>query len=259
LVAADWAVDRGGLIYLDDPISKEKGLKEGDEPIQIYMYVIDHPIHGRYFIDTGMANVFKKDSSEWPLNWLLKKGMNLKQLKVKETLGDWMNKNPEKINGVFLTHMHIDHVMGGTDLTKEIPIFTGPRESTHKAFINLFVQGSTNDLLGEEKTIQELEFSNSDPDLGLSVLDFFGDGSFLVIHCPGHTPGSLAFLVHSTTGLHLVLGDTSHTTFGWENNVPPGDFSADREENRKSLTSLRMIAKKFKEIKAHPGHQSFKE
>jgi len=259
VIGADWAVARGGLIYLDDPISKEKGLKEGEEPIQIYMYVIDHPVHGRFFIDTGIANVFKKDPSEWPVNWLLKKGMNMNALKIKQTLGDWMTANPAKLNGVFLTHMHIDHVMGGTDLGKEIPIYTGPKESTSTAFINMFVQGSTNDLLGEGKTIQELEFSNTDSELGLSTLDFFGDGSLIVLYSPGHTPGSLAFLVHSTNGLQLVLGDTCHTTFGWQNNVPPGDFTADRDKNRNSLNALQLIAKKFKDIKIHPGHQSLKD
>ena len=259
IVSADWAVDRGGLIDLKDPVSKEKGLKDGEESIQIYMYVIDHPVHGRFFIDTGIANVFKKDPSEWPVSWLLKKAMNLPALKVKQTLGDWMTASPAKLNGVFLTHMHVDHVMGGTDLEKDIPIYTGPKESTSTAFINMVVQGSTNDLLGEGKTIQELEFQNTDSLLGLSALDFFGDGSLIVLYSPGHTPGSLAFLIHSTNGLQLVLGDTCHTTFGWQNNVPPGDFTADRDKNRDSLNALQLIVKKFKDIKIHPGHQSLKD
>lgn len=259
IIAADWSVDRGGLIYLDDPVSKEKGLKEGDEPIQIYMYVLDHPVHGRYLIDTGLANVFKKDPSEWPVSWLLKKGMNLPKLKVRQTLGEFLTSSPAKINGVFLTHMHVDHVMGGNDLSNDIPIYAGTKESTSKAFINSFVQGSTNNLLGEGKTIQELEFNETNSAFGLSTLDFFGDGSLLIFYSPGHTPGSLAFLVHSTNGLQLVLGDTCHTNFGWENNVPPGDFTSDRDKNRSSLNSLQLIAKKFKDIKIHPGHQSLKD
>ena len=165
-----------------------------------------------------------------------------------------MTANPAKLNGVFLTHMHIDHVMGGGDLGKEIPIYTGPKESTSTAFINMFVQGSTNDLLGEGKTIIVLLYFK--PQI---IKDYFGDGSLIVLYSPGHTPGSLAFLVHSTNGLQLVLGDTCHTTFGWQNNVPPGDFTADRDKNRNSLNTLQLIAKKFKDIKIHPGHQSLKD
>ena len=32
--ASDWAVDRGGLINLDDPRARAAGLKDGPEPIQ---------------------------------------------------------------------------------------------------------------------------------------------------------------------------------------------------------------------------------
>jgi N-acyl homoserine lactone hydrolase len=257
LTSADWSVDRSGLIDLNDPISKEKGLLEGKEPIQIYMYVIDHPTYGRYFIDTGISNDFKKDPSEWPLSWLIKKAMNVNELKIKQTLGEWITQNPQKVNGVFLTHLHIDHIMGGNDLANDIPIYTGPKESTSTAFINLVVQGSSNNLLGEGKTIQELEFPFTES--GLSTLDFFGDGSLLVMHSPGHTPGSLSFLVHSSDGLQLVLGDTCHTNFGWQNNVPPGDFTEDQDRNINSLNALQIFAKRFKKINVHPGHQSLND
>lgn len=60
MIMADWEVPREGLINFKDPKVKEKGLTSGNEPIQIYLYTIDHPIHGRYLIDTGMADFFAK-------------------------------------------------------------------------------------------------------------------------------------------------------------------------------------------------------
>jgi len=258
ITGADWEVDRSGLIDLKDPISKQKGLTDGKEAIQINFYVIEHPAYGRFLIDTGMGDVFKKEKSEWPFTWIVKKAMNTDTLKIKTTTGEWISKNQGKIAGVFLTHMHLDHIMGANDISPETPIMVGTGEATSKSFTNIFVQGNT-DIFLKDKSIQEVKFSEPSPDLGLSILDFFGDKSFLIFHSPGHTHGSLAFLIHSKEGLQLILGDTCHSSFGWENNIAPGDFSVDKEQNRKSLNSLQKIAKKFPNIKVHPGHQNLKE
>lgn len=256
LVFADWAVDREGLIHLQEPAAVKAGLKPGDEPIQIYMYVLEHPVHGRYFIDTGIADVFRKDRPEWPIKGFVASAMKMEKLKVNITTGEWNKENQGELKGIFLTHMHIDHIMGTSDIPKNIPIYTGPKEASHKAFLNMFVRGTTDDLLGEKREIQELIFPEKISDIGLSGIDFFGDQSLIVFHSPGHTPGSLAFLIQSTSGPQLVVGDTCHTKFGWENNVPPGEFTSDLDENRKSLSSLKKLAEKIPNLTIHPGHQS---
>ncbi|NCN09124.1 MAG: MBL fold metallo-hydrolase [Leptospira sp.] len=257
ITAADWEVDRAGLIDLSDPKSKAAGLSDETlEPIQIYFYTIDHPTAGKFIIDTGLADLFKKDPSEWPISSLVASAMNTDKLTIKVTLGEWLKKQNKPINGAFLTHMHMDHIMGTSDLSDEVPIYTGPNEPTAKNFLNLFVKGTTDNLLGENKILRQLEFSEVNTEFGLATLDLFEDGSFLVFHSPGHTPGSLAFLIKAKDGIHLVLGDTSHTKFGWEQNVTPGSFTSDREENRRSLNALQDLAKKIPGIQVHPGHQS---
>jgi hypothetical protein len=77
---ADWEVPREGLINFKDPKVKEQGLTSGNEPTQIYLYTIDHPIHGRYLIDTGMADFFRKDPSEWPFSSAVRYAMNIEKL-----------------------------------------------------------------------------------------------------------------------------------------------------------------------------------
>ncbi len=253
LVMADWAVDRSGLIDLDDPKSKEQGLKDVDEPIQIYLFVIDHPIHGRFFIDSGISQGFRKPE-DLKINFLVKSAMKFEKFKIWETTSEWISKNPKPIKGIFLTHLHLDHIFGIGDFEKTIPIYIGQSESTAKAFQNLFVQGSTDSLIGKDRILQEIQFKKADQNL--SAIDFFGDKSFLILHSPGHTDGSLAFLIHSETGTQLILGDTCHTKFGWENNVPPGSFTKDKLENKKSLQELQVLSKKIKNIFIHPGHQS---
>lgn len=258
-VHADWEVDRSGLIYLDDPVSVSKALKDGKEPIQIYMYSVTHPVYGTFLIDTGMSDEFRKPQNEWPVSSIIRKLMNADALKVKNTTGEWIKSSKSEIKGVFMTHLHMDHIMGAKDIPATVPFYTGPREIQNRAFQNLFVQSATDRLIGEGKTVTELQFSGIEETLGMPALDFFGDGSFIILYSPGHTAGSLAFIVNSSSGQHLLLGDSCHTVFGWENSVPPGDFTADRELNRKSLGSLKKIASLFPKIKIHPGHQSIKE
>ncbi len=250
---ADWEVPREGLIDLNDPVSKSNGLKEGLEPVGIFIYVLEHP-KGIFIIDTGIAEVFKTPK-DVPISSIVKSQMNFDKLKIHFTTKEYLVKNKINLNGVFATHLHLDHIMGGLDLPKNTKIFTGPKETSSKNFLNLFVRSSTDNLIGENNQISELEFSGVDSVTDLPTIDFFGDKSLLIFHTKGHTAGSLSFLISSTSGSHLVLGDTSHTKFGWEKNVPPGKFTENLDENRISLNKLQEIAKKIPKLKIHPGHQ----
>ncbi|ALO28011.1 MBL fold metallo-hydrolase [Leptospira borgpetersenii] len=254
MISADWAVKRSGLINLKDP--KASALKSGDEPIQIYFYAIDHPKFGRYLIDTGISKVFRKDPKEWPISAIIMSLMNTEALKVRLTTDEWLNKDPKKIEGIFLTHLHLDHILGSMDFQPNVPMYVGPKEATNKRFLNLFVQKTTNRLLGENPTLYELSFQESQEASPFRALDFFGDQSLLIFHMEGHTKGSLAFLVQSSSGYQLVLGDSCHTSWGWENDVTPGDFTEDQEKNRISLDFLKNLASKLPEVQVHPGHQS---
>ncbi|PJZ53796.1 MBL fold metallo-hydrolase [Leptospira adleri] len=253
--AADWEVERAGLIHLKDP--KAAGLKPGPEPIQIYFYVIDHPKFGRYVIDTGISKEFRKDPKEWPVSSIVASAMNTATLKIRITVDEWLKKDPKKVEGIFLTHMHLDHIMGTKDFAFGLPIYVGPNESTGKRFINAFVQGTTDNVLGENPNLSELKFEETENSPG--ALDFFGDQSLLIFHLEGHTRGSLAFLIKSSSGTQLILGDSCHTSWGWENQVPPGDFTENLEKNEEALAFLKKIASKFPKIQVHPGHQSISE
>ncbi|WP_125179576.1 MBL fold metallo-hydrolase, partial [Leptospira ellisii] len=117
-VAADWVTERGGLINLKDP--KAAGIQPGQEPIQIYFYAIDHPKFGRYLIDTGMSKEFRKDPKEWPISSIVASAMNTSAFKIQLTAEEWLKKDPKKVEGIFLTHMHLDPVVV---VTLEVPTF----------------------------------------------------------------------------------------------------------------------------------------
>ncbi len=256
VVAANWAVDRDGLINLNDPKAKAAGLKEGDEDIQIYFYVIDHPQYGRYLIDSGVEERLKSNPEEAPIGSIVAKFMNIKKLLVHQSTQEWLQKNPQPLKGVILTHMHLDHIMGIPDIGEDIPIFIGPNESTHKNFPNMFVRGSTDGFLEGQRTLSELHFTGNRGPGSPQMIDFFGDGSFYIISVPGHTVGSLAFAVSTQSGIQLITGDSCHTRWGWENGVTPGSFTEDQKGNQESLDFLKTLAVSLPGVKVHLGHQS---
>jgi len=53
----------------------------------------------------------------------------------------------------------------------------------------------------------------------------------------------------------LMVGDTSHTVWGWENGVTPGSFTMDLEQNAQSLAALRGLVADHPQIHVHVGHE----
>ena len=64
-----------------------------------------------------------------------------------------------------------------------------------------------------------------------------------------------AYAVGSTDGPQLMLGDTTHTRWGWENGVEPGSYSADVPLSAESLGWLKQLAEEVPGITVHTGHQ----
>ena len=85
--------------------------------------------------------------------------------------------------------------------------------------------------------------------------DLLGDGSLYALATPGHTPGSIAILAATTTGPVLFVGDTSHTLWGWEHDVPPGTYTEDHDANRRSLAALKALLRALGDVNVQVGHE----
>ncbi len=256
IIAADWVVARSGLLNLDHPVAREAGLEDQPEPIEIFLYVLRHPTHGVFLVDSGVAAVFRDGGRAPQVSPIVEAVMNTDALEVHVTTAEWLSTQPRLPDGVFLTHIHMDHVMGLLDVPESVPVFIGPGETRDRAFLNAFTRGTLDRLIARDAELLEWPFAPlGDDGDGLAVLDVFDDGSLYALHAPGHTPGSTAFLVRSTDGPKLLVGDVSHTAWGWQHGVEPGSFTADHAANAASLDQLRGLAAAHPEIEVHLGHQ----
>lgn len=254
VTAADWTVDRSGLLNLEHPKAQAAKLEDVPEPIVIRFYVLEHPERGTYLIDSGVANAFRSEDTA-PVSALLRSFMHLERLKVHVDTAEWLKQRGERVRGVFLTHLHLDHIMGLPDVPSSVPVYTGPGEAASSGVLNVFVQGTTDGFLENASALREWQFERDASGRFAGVLDVFGDGSVFALHVPGHTPGSTAFLIRTPTGPELVTGDACHTSWGWEHEVEPGTFSVDRPESAVSLTQLKQLERDLPGLVVHVGHQ----
>jgi glyoxylase-like metal-dependent hydrolase (beta-lactamase superfamily II) len=243
------------MVNLEHPKAIAAGLEDRDEPIEMYFHVLRHPTRGMFIIDTGVERAQRDDPDKALFRGLLASVMNVEAMKVQMPLGDWLKQQPDPLAGVFLTHLHLDHIAGMRDVPARTPIYSGPGETKASKLENMFVQGVVDEALEGKAALREWKYSADSDGRFAGLVDIFGDGSLWAIWVPGHTPGSTAYLAHTTDGPVLYTGDASHTAWGWEHGVEPGEFTADREENAIHLAKLKALVDEFPQIQVRLGHQ----
>jgi N-acyl homoserine lactone hydrolase len=253
--SADWSVSLAGLLNLKSPEATQAGLQDRDEPIQVYAHLLKHPQRGNYLVDTGVSRIIVDDPGKAGLHWPLSQVMHLEKMQIKKSTAEILQEMNGKLSGVFFTHLHLDHISGMPDIPNDVPLYTGSSESTDRNFKNVFVHGASNSLLSNKQPLQEWSFQ-PDPQLKFAgIVDIFEDGSVFAISVPGHTPGSIAYLIRTTQGPVLLTGDTCHTRWGWEHTVEPGDFTGDHANNLTNLKRLKNLAASHPRIEVRLGHQ----
>lgn len=254
VTAADWAVERSGLLNLSHPNAQDAGVVDGDEPIQIYFHAIHHPTRGLYIVDTGIERALRDAPDDAALSGMVRSAMHFEKLHIQVVLSEWL-ATQKKLNGVFLTHLHLDHVSGMRDVPHDTPVFSGPGEVGSTRFLHLFVRGSTDQALKDKGPLSEWQFQKDTSEAFEGIVDIFGDGSVWALWVPGHTPGSTAYLVRTTKGPVLLVGDASHTRWGWEHHVEPGSFTSDGPRSVQSFQRLKAFAAAHPEVEVRQGHQ----
>lgn len=257
VVSADWAVDLSGLLNLDDPKAKAAGLEDRLEPIQIWFHALHHPERGLFIVDTGVEKALRDDPDNAAIRGIVGDALHRERMKFRAPLGEWLGQQPDRLSGVFFTHLHLDHIGGAPDVPHGTPLYAGPGETAPRAMVNVLVKSVTDRALEGQAPLSEWQYGA--PVGGLATVDVFGDGSVWALWVPGHTPGSSAYVVRTPEGPVLLVGDTCHTRWGWENHVEPGGFTGDHEANRRSLEALEELAAAHPAMQVRLGHQRLKE
>jgi N-acyl homoserine lactone hydrolase len=254
--SADWTVPLAGLVNLKSASAKEAHLVDRPEPIHVFAHILRHPKFGTYLVDTGVSQHILDDPSGSGLSWIVRQVMPLDKLIIRQSTAQIMAGIPGGIQGIFFTHLHVDHISGMPDIPGNAPLYVGRTESAQTSFQNAFVRGTTTKLLEGKAPLEEWPFRLNEGRLIVGeVVDIFGDGSAFAIGAPGHTPGSTAYVLRTPKGPVLLTGDTSHTRRGWEHGVEPGSYTADQPTNLKSLLLLKDLASRHPDMEVRLGHQ----
>ena len=138
VVGADWSVPMSGLVNLKNAKAKAAGLTEHDEPIVVVFHAIHHPTRGLYLIDTGIERALQNDLPHAAVSRsaMVSKFMHIEKMKVRNDTATWLAEHHEVPAGVFLTHLHLDHVSGMRDVPNGTPVYVGPGEATDRSALN---------------------------------------------------------------------------------------------------------------------------
>lgn len=248
-------INKRGALNPDHPHAGK--IKDEYIRVPILAHWIHHAEYGDYLVDTGLDRSYYTD----PYGNM--KGIFAGLFKKLELFGDryiqeknqnilyHLNRNSVSLNGVFLSHLHSDHIAGVRELPKSIPYIVGKGEKyiNHRyIFYGDYLEGI--DIL------YEIDFSKAPPMPFLGpCVDIFSDGSFWALPTPGHTRGHISFLVNGEKSPILLTTDACFIKLGFEKGIGPSDYTEDILMAQLSLNNLIEFKKVYPLVEVLCGHE----
>lgn len=228
--------------------------EKADVKMPIYCFIIKHE-SGNYLIDAGIdkSHQYKEYGKQ---RGLLK---NIKACKATqnegESIGEYLKKNDIKLSGIFVTHMHFDHIAGLIDMPEYDKIIMSENEPYKEN--KPFVYGN---YFKHIKQIDFIDFKNATKISPLGkAIDFFGDGSLFVIDTYGHSAGHLSFLVNSKTNPQFIASDAYVFESEELTKKGPGIYTLDFEAGHQVIKDIIEFGKEYPDVKIVTGHHGATE
>lgn len=170
----------------------------------VFVY-FEHPQHGPSLVDTGYSEHYSAETRSFPertFRYLLPTTISVDENPVSQLRR--VGIDPHSIRQIFITHFHIDHIGGLKCFPDATLIF---RKDAYDHLHNLsrlqqvksgFLKGLLpNDFRERSEGITVHEFSQSQCEFnGLQSFDYWGDGSFILVDLPGHSPGHFGMILN---------------------------------------------------------------
>ncbi|OQV02077.1 hypothetical protein CLAIMM_07328 [Cladophialophora immunda] len=186
--------------------------------VPCYVFLIHHPAtNTRLLYDLALRKNFRTHLNPH----LVKKMAPLQmEFRVEKDTAEILQENGldlRDIDAIILSHHHFDHVGDTTKFPATTKLLVGP--GTKATYWPGYPedpenQDSTADTYAGREVV-ELAFEQSDPRVceigGFKAWDYFGDGSFYVLHTPGHTANHLSALARTTAAAAAATGGESST------------------------------------------------
>jgi glyoxylase-like metal-dependent hydrolase (beta-lactamase superfamily II) len=122
------------------------------------------------------------------------------------------------VEAIWLTHGHIDHAGGAAELAEHLAVpVVGPHEADRFLLDHLPQTGAAYGIAGARAVTPDRWLTEGDT---LTL----GDLSFTVLHCPGHSPGSVVLV--NEAGRFAIVGDVLFQGSIGRTDLPGGDHAA---------------------------------
>lgn len=115
------------------------------------------------------------------------------------------------INSIIWSHAHIDHVGDPSVFPCSTELVVGPGfKSAHMPGYPINPDATVLDSAFRGRCVNELRFDENSSGVanigGFRAVDFWGDGSFWILECPGHTGHHLGALCRTTPDSWVFMG-----------------------------------------------------
>lgn len=157
------------------------------------VFLIQHP-KGNLLWDTGISDSYLADSTEKPSY----ESFNPQIQKTLAQQFDDAKIEMENIDFLSLSHTHFDHIGNVSYFNKSIWLVQ--QDELKWAFSKY--DKHERDLISSLKSSEKIVFDKQ--------YDVFGDGTVVIFHFPGHTPGHSILYIEDGKEKYLIAGDMYH-------------------------------------------------